>query len=172
EAGIAHTSALVDDANGTSVSYALAPAIGAGMAWTLSAGTNALLGARLSRAGVRIDYGSDDRSAGSGWVVDVRAMLEREVSGCASGPSRGCTALNAGVGALWAGGPDDVAPFTVDRGALLNGEIGASVRVMAARPVYLTLAAQAFRIGGATAGDPVRESGTVMRVMVGGRHGR
>ncbi|HUF30267.1 MAG TPA: hypothetical protein VMM77_06340, partial [Gemmatimonadaceae bacterium] len=47
EAGIAHTSALVDDANGTSVSYALAPAIGAGMAWTLSAGTNALLGARL-----------------------------------------------------------------------------------------------------------------------------
>jgi hypothetical protein len=172
EAGIAYTSALVEDANGTNVSYALAPAIGAGMAWTLSEGTNALLGARLGRAGVNINYGGGSQSAGSGWIVDVRAALERGVSGCAGGPARGCTSISAGVGALWAGGPDDVAPFTVDRGALLNGEIGASVRIASAQPIFLTGAAQAFRLGGATAGDPVRESGTVMRVLVGLRHGR
>lgn len=172
EAGIAYTSALVEDANGTSVSYSLAPAIGGGMAWTLSEGTNALLGARLSRAGVNIDYGGDSKSAGSGWIVDVRASLERDVSGCAGGASRGCTSISAGVGALWAGGPDDVAPFTVDRGALLNGEIGASVRIANSQPLYLTGAAQGFRLGGATAGDPIRESGTVMRVLVGVRHGR
>jgi hypothetical protein len=65
-----------------------------------------------------------------------------------------------------------VAPFTVGRGALLNGEIGASVRIASAQPIFLTGAAQAFRLGGATAGDPVRESGTVMRVLVGLRHGR
>ncbi len=172
EAGIAYTSALVEDANGTSVSYALAPAIGAGMAWTLSEGTNALLGARLSRAGVNIDYEGGSQSAGSGWIVDVRAALERELSGCAGGGARGCTSISAGVGALWAGGPDDVSPFTVDRGALLNGEIGASVRIASAQPIFLTGAAQAFRLGGATAGDPIRESGTVMRVLVGLRHGR
>ena len=172
EAGIAYTSALVEDANGTSVSYALAPAIGGGMVWTLSEGTNALLGARLSRAGVNIDYGSDSKSAGSGWIVDVRAALERAVSGCAGGATRGCTSISAGVGALWAGGPDDVAPFTVDRGTLLNGEIGASVRIASSRPLFITGAAQAFRLGGATAGDPIRESGTVMRVLVGVRHGR
>ena len=172
EAGIAYTSALVEDANGTSVSYALAPAIGGGMAWTLSEGTNAILGARLSRAGVNIDYGGDSKSAGSGWIVDVRASLERAVSGCAGGAARGCTSISAGVGALWARGPDDVAPFTVDRGALLNGEVGASVRIAGSQPLFLTGAAQAFRLGGATAGDPIRESGTVMRVLLGVRHGR
>lgn len=172
EAGIAYTSALVEDANGTSVSYALAPVLGAAMAWTLSPGTNAMLGARVSRAGVNVDHGGEPRSTGNGWIMDVRAELEREVSGCAGGPLRGCTAISAGVGALWAGGPDDVTPFTVDRGALLKGEIGASVRVDAARPLYLTTAAQAFRLGGATAADPIRESGTVIRVLVGVRHGR
>ncbi len=172
DAGIAYTSALVDDANGTSVSYALAPVIGGGMAWTLSEGTSALLGARLSRAGVNIDYGDDSKSAGSGWIVDVRASLERNVTGCAGGVARGCTSISAGVGALWAGGPDDVAPFSVDRGALLNGEIGASLRIATSQPIFLTGGAQAFRLGGATAGDPIHESGTVMRVLVGVRHGR
>jgi hypothetical protein len=121
---------------------------------------------------VNIDYGGDSKSAGSGWIVDVRASLERDVSGCTGEAARGCTSISAGVGALWAGGPDDVAPFTVDRGALLNGEIGASVRIASSQPLFLTGAAQAFRLGGATAGDPIRESGTVMRVLVGVRHGR
>jgi hypothetical protein len=65
-----------------------------------------------------------------------------------------------------------VAPFTVDRGAMLTGEIGAAVRIMAGQPLWITGAAQAFRLGGATVGDPIRETGTVMRFLVGVRHGR
>jgi hypothetical protein len=55
---------------------------------------------------------------------------------------------------------------------MLSGEIGAAVRVTRGLPLYLTGAAQAFRLGGSTASDPIRETGTVMRVLVGVRHGR
>jgi hypothetical protein len=171
DAAVVHTTNLVEDANGTSVTYGLAPALGAGYAWTLSPGTNAALGARVSRAGVDINYVSGSQSAGSGWVVDVRAVLEREIGPCAAA-MRGCAAVHAGGGATWASGPDDVAPFSTDRGAMLTGEVGAAVRVAGGRPVYVTGAAQAFRLGGATAGDPIRETGTVMRFLVGVRHGR
>jgi hypothetical protein len=172
EAAIVYSTNLVEDANGTSVAYALGPALGAGYAWTLSPGINAALGARVTRAGVSIDYGDGgSASAGSGWIVDARAVLERELGPCAMG-TRVCASVHAGAGATWAGGPDDVAPFTVERGALLTGEVGASLRVSSARPIFLTGAAQAFRLGGSTAGDPIREAGTVMRVLVGVRHGR
>ena len=172
EAGLAYSTNLLEDANGTSVSYAVGPAIGAGYAWTLSPGTNAVLGARLSRSGVSIDYADGgSESAGSGWVIDARAMLEREIGPCAAA-ERGCATVHAGAGAVWATGPDDVAPFTVDRGAMLAGEIGAAVRVARGLPLFLTGAVQAFRLGGSTVGDPVRETGTVMRVILGVRHGR
>lgn len=168
---MAYTTNLVEDANGTSVSYGLAPTVGAGLAWTLSPGINAAIAARASRAGVNIDFDDGAQSAGNGWVLDVRAALEREFGACAHG-ARGCTVLQGGIGALWATGPDDVAPFSTDRGAMLAGEIGAAVRLTNSRPLYLVGSAQAFRLGGATAGDPIRESGGVMRVHVGVRHGR
>jgi hypothetical protein len=171
EAALAHTTNLVEDANGTTVSYAVAPVLGAGYAWTLSQGTNAVLGARVSRAGVNVDYTSGSQSPGSGWVMDARAVLEREIGACSAG-ARGCASVHAGGGATWASGPDDVAPFTVDRGAMLTGEIGAAVRITAGQPLWITGAAQAFRLGGATVGDPIRETGTVMRFLVGVRHGR
>jgi hypothetical protein len=85
---------------------------------------------------------------------------------------RGCAAVHAGGGATWASGPDDVAPFSTDRGAMLTGDVGAAVRVAGGRPLFVTGGAQAFRLGGATAGDPIRETGTVMRFLVGVRHGR
>lgn len=172
EAGIAYSTNLVEDANGTNVSYALGPAIGAGYAWTLSPGTNAGVGARITRAGVSIDYGDGgSESAGSGWVIDARATLERELGPCAA-QAPGCASIHAGAGATWATGPDDVAPFTSDRGAMLAGEVGAAVRVARRLPLFVTAAAQAFRLGGSTAGDPIRDAGTVMRLLVGVRHGR
>jgi len=171
EAAVAYTTNLIEDENGTMVSYALAPAVGAAFAWTLSSGTNAVLGGRLSRAGVDVDFQGSSQSAGNGWVVDVRAALEREFGACSAG-TRGCTVLHAGGGALWATGPDDVAPFSTDRGAMLTGEIGIAVRVTSGMPFYLTGVAQAFRLGGSTASDPIRESGTVTRVLLGVRHGR
>lgn len=171
EAAVAYSTNLIEDANGTTVSFGLAPVLGAGIAWTLSQGTNAALGARVSRAGVDVDFGGGSRSAGNGWVVDIRAALEREFGACGMG-SRWCTALHGGVGALWAGGPDDVAPFSTDRGAMLTGEVGLAVRVASSLPLYLTGAAQAYRLGRSTAGDPIRESGTVTRILLGVRHGR
>ena len=173
ELGVAYATSLVDDANGTSVSYALAPVLGAAYAWTLSPGLSGSIGARASRAGVSIDYADGgSESAGSGWVLDARAALERELGGgCAAG-APGCAMLHAAAGATWASGPDDVVPFTVDRGTMLTGEIGAAVRVARARPLFVTGAAQAFRLGASTVGDPIRETGTVMRFLVGVRHGR
>ena len=171
EATVAYTTNLVEDANGTTVSYALAPTVGAAFAWTLSSGINALLGARVSRAGIDVDFESASQSAGSGWVLDLRAGIEREFGACGMG-ARGCTALHAGAGAVWMSGPDDVAPFSTDRGALVAGEVGLAVRITSGLPFYLTGTAQAFRLGGATASDPIRESGTVTRVLLGVRHGR
>lgn len=172
EAAVTYSTNLVEDENGTTVSYGLAPAVGAAFAWTLSSGTNAVLGARVSRAGIDIDFDGTSQSAGNGWVVDARAALERELGACGPDGAPGCTALHAGLGALWATGPDDVTPFSTDRGAMLSGEIGAAVRVTRGLPLYLTGTAQAFRLGGSTASDPLRETGTVMRVLVGVRHGR
>jgi hypothetical protein len=125
----------------------------------------------VSRAGLTVEYASGSQSAGNGWVIDARAALEREIGACAS-EGRGCASVHAGAGATWATGPQDVAPFTVDRGAMLSGEIGAAVRVTAGLPLFVTGAAQAFRLGGSTVGDPIRETGTVMRFLVGVRHGR
>lgn len=172
ELAAVYSTALVEDANGTDVGYAIAPALGAGYAWTLSPGLSASLGARATRAGVEIDYAGSRQSAGSGWIIDVRAALEREVARCGAPPSRGCTSIHAGLGALWAGGPGDVAPFTVERGAMLAGEVGAAVRVATTLPLFFTGAAQAFRMGGATVDDPIQETGTVVRFLVGVRHGR
>ena len=166
-----YSTSLVEDANGTTVSYALAPAVGAGVAWTLSPRTNGVIGARVSRAGIDIEFEGTSQSGGTGWVVDVRAALEREMGPCGA-TERGCAALHAGVGALWATGPDDVTPFSAGQGAMLAGEVGAAVRMTSGRPLYLTGAAQAFRLGGTTAGDPIRKAGTVMRLLVGVRHGR
>lgn len=172
EVAVAYSTNLVEDANGTTVSYGIGPAIGAGYAWTLSPALNAALGVRATRAGISIDYADGgSQSAGSGWVIDARALLEREFGPCTA-ETRGCASVHGGAGVTWAGGPDDVTPFSVDRGALLTGEFGAAIRVAAARPLYLTGDVQAFRLGGSTAGDPIRESGTVMRVLVGVRHGR
>lgn len=170
-AEVAFTTPLVEDGNGTTVRYAPAPAVGGGFAWTLSPGLSMVLGARAARAGVRVEDQGGERDAGSGWAVDATAALERTL-GCADPEGTGCLALRAGVGALWLGGPDDVTPFRAAGGARLQGEFGAAMRIAQGLPLHLTAAAQAFRLGGETAGDPVRESGTVLRVLVGVRHGR
>lgn len=171
EAGVGYSTHLIEDANGTTVSYAIAPAIGAALAWTLTPGTNGSIGARVSRAGVDVELGGNSESAGSGWVFDVRGLIERELGPCDPGEP-GCTAIHAGVGALWANGPDDVAPFSIARGAMLTGEAGLAVRITGGLPLFLTAAGQIFRLGGASASDPIEEAGTVTRILVGVRHGR
>jgi hypothetical protein len=55
---------------------------------------------------------------------------------------------------------------------MLAGEIGAAVRVATTLPLYFTGTAQAFRLGSATVSDPIQETGTVVRILVGVRHGR
>lgn len=172
EGGVALASALVEDANGTTVRYAPAPMLGAALAWTLSPGLSAAIGARVTRAGVRVEDAGGDRSAGSGWIVDAGASLERQLVGCGSEAAIGCTALRAAAGALWMGGPDDVTPFRTAGGARLQGELGAAVRIANRRPLYLTASGQAFRLGGETAADPIAEPGTVVRLLLGVRHGR
>jgi hypothetical protein len=171
EAGAGFSTNLVEDENGTTVSYALGPALGAAMAWTLTTNTNGIIGARLSRSGVNVELAGDSKSAGSGWVFDVRGLIERQLGPCAEG-APGCTAIHAGAGALWANGPDDIVPFTISRGAMLTGEAGIAVRIVRSRPIFLTGSGQVFRLGGASASDPIEEAGTVTRIVVGVRHGR
>jgi hypothetical protein len=172
-AGATLSTALVDDANGTTVRYGLGPALAIGGARPMGSSVTGTVTARISRSPIHVDYGDlGSQSDGSAWVVDAVAALEGLVAFCDDASARGCTSLHGGLGAIWAAGADDVFPFSTHTGPKLAAELGAAVRLSSARPLSLTLSGQAFRYGGESIADPIGEPGTVFRLFVGVRHGR
>ncbi|MEJ7810215.1 MAG: hypothetical protein WKG32_07320 [Gemmatimonadaceae bacterium] len=173
EAGIAYSTPLVHDGNGTDVAPALAPTLGVAIAWDAGPRTVLAAGLRASRAGLRVDDGRADESAGAAWQADLLAGVEQQVVGCARPGARGCVSVRGAAGFGRLTGPDDVLPFRSGGSSFHPvGEVGLAARVASARPWYASLAAQAMRIGGASTGDPIAEPGTVTRILLGVRYGR
>lgn len=168
EVGVAHSSVLVDDANGITVRMPWSPALGLGLAWEIAPATRLVLAGRVSTAPVQVRARYDQPggsstqwSAGRSWTVDGLASVEHDVWPGLS--------IRGGVGLLALRGPDDVAPFSTG-GIHAVAEAGLSWRLPVAAPLFATVAAQGYRAGGANEVDPVHP-GTVARVIVGLRRG-
>ncbi len=166
---MAHSSVLVDDANGITVRTAWAPALGAALAWPVASATRAVLGVGASTATIRVrtqydqpDGSSTEWSAGRSWVLDGAVGIERDL--------RPALSLRGGLGVLALRGPRDVAPF--GRGGLhAAAEVGAAWRLPTDHALFAALTVQGYRVGGRNALDPVRP-GSVSRLILSVRHGR
>jgi hypothetical protein len=163
---------LVKDGTGTTVTPRVAPAAGVAAAWDVAPRVAAVLRVRGSTSSLEIESDDGDWGGGRSWQLDAVASIEGEVFGCAAPRVVGCTVLHGGAGAAWLHGPRDVVPFRAGGATQRHwsGEVGASVRFR--RALFGTATAQAYRLGGAAAGDPVKEPGSVRRLLVGVRYGR
>ncbi|MFN2400097.1 MAG: hypothetical protein ABR543_15865 [Gemmatimonadaceae bacterium] len=171
EIAVGYSSPLVKDANGTEVRATWSPSIGAGIAWNVAPKTHLSLTLRGARPSLDLEHDGNSWSGGSATIVDVIAAAEREIW------QR--VALRAGLGLVWLTGPDDVAPFRGTSGSQrfhAAFDAGAVVRpawkALATRPIFLTFGIQGFRLGNATASDPVTKPGGILRFMAGVRYGR
>jgi hypothetical protein len=149
------------DGNGVEVQPGIAPTLGVARAWRRSDRVRVSLGLRGSRATVGIDARDGSYSAGTLTLLDLTATLERSLGALAA--VHGGAALVAGVG------PEDVQPFRLGGRRILSPalELGASVRVTRARPVFAVAAVQAYRAEPGTVGEP----GVVHRLILVLRHG-
>jgi hypothetical protein len=174
EAGLGFGGALVEDGSGATLAAGLGPFAGAGIAWGVAPRTTLAIGARAATATVRGEGGGSEWSAGRAWRVDVLVGLEQRLFGCAAeAEAPGCLAAHAGGGAVWLSGPRDVVPFRFGGNGLhFGGEVGASVRLLRARPLFATVSAGALRLGGESVLSPIGEPGWSRRFLVGVRHGR
>jgi hypothetical protein len=163
----AYTTPLVRDANGTEVRLPVGAALSAGSSWSVATRGRLALTARATMAPVDLEDDGDTWDGGMSWSLDGIAGLEWQVH------SR--LWLRAGVGALLLRGPRDVLPFRDASGTHAvhpTWEAGLAARLLGARPVFASLVAQGFRLGGATIGDPIDEPGAVARLLLGVRYGR
>jgi len=139
---------------------------GVGAAWLTGARTTLALTARVSGGSLRVE--------GSGGDWDGGSVVEGDLLGTVEWSLHPRAALRGGVGATWLRGPSDLVPFRESNDTPLHGAIvvGASARVLRARPLDAFLDVHATRYGGATVDDPVSEPGTVTRFVLGLRYGR
>jgi hypothetical protein len=149
--------------------------IGAGVARDLSARTTLAAGLRVAMAPLRFRDNAGARwGSGTAWQVDVVGSAERLALGCSAREAVGCTAVRAGAGIVFVGGPSDVVPFRRSGSRWgVGGEGGAAVRLWTARPLYLSATGQAYRLFGVS--DPLAgpvAAGVVGRALVGLRYGR
>lgn len=165
-AGGALSTAYVRDDNGTTVRPAAAPVIGVEVASVVGPRTTLAVTLRTSRTG--IDVRGDGRSwdGGSAWHTDATAAIERTLV-----PR---LALRGGLGLAWVRGPSDVAPFRFNNSSPFRpaAELGATYTFSRSRPLGASVALQAYRYGATTLADPIREPGTVKRLVIGVRYGR
>lgn len=159
--GVAATSPLLVDGNGTTVrvgpSAVVGAAVRAPVRWrALAFGAVA----RLSAGAVRLAEHGDARTAGRAWQSDLALLVEW--------PAHPRLMLHAGGGAAWVVGPRDVRPFADNaRGVRPAMEGGATWRPAARTPWAVGVTAQGFRVrpdGGSAGG--------VGRLLVLVRHGR
>ena len=163
-AGGALSTAYVRDDNGTTVRPAVAPGVGVEVATVVGARATLAIALRTSRAG--IDVRGDGRSwdGGTAWQTDATAAVERTLV-----PR---LAVRAGLGFAWLRGPSDVAPFRFNNASPIRpaAELGATYAL--SRALGALVAVQAYRYGATTLADPIREPGTVKRLVIGVRYGR
>lgn len=148
-------------------SAALGIAVGGGAAWRLGPRSRIAFGIRIARSSLEIAGDGREYSAGSAWTTDLMASMEYSLLPW--------IALRAGAGFLLLQGPDDVAPFAGTSGGdqlHAAAEAGLAAGLSRSRPVFATLTVQGFRLGGSTTSDPIKEPGTVTRVLFGLRYGR
>ena len=134
--------------------------------WDAGARTSAGVSVRVSVAPLRA------RDDGASWSAG-RATLAEALGAVEGTRLGGRLALRLAAGAMHVSGPRDVAPFRHASDAPLRWTVegGGAARPFTGRPLYLTLGAQAFPLGGAAAGDP-SAGGVVARLLLGVRHGR
>jgi len=165
-AGGALSTAYVRDDNGTTVRPGVALVVGVEAATKVGPRTTLSVALRTSRAG--IDVRSDGRTwdAGGAWQTDATAAVERTLV-----PR---LALRVGLGLAWVRGPSDVAPFRFNNASPIRpaAELGATYALPVSWPLAASVAAQAYRYGATTLEDPIREPGTVKRLVVGVHYGR
>lgn len=171
EIAVGYSTPLVKDANGTEVRATWSPAVGVGIAWNVASRTHVSLTLRGARPSLDLEHDGNSWSGGSATIVDVIAAAEREIG------QR--VALRAGLGLVWLTGPDDVAPFRGTSGSQrfhAAFDVGAAVRpvlnALSKRPIFVTFGVQGFRLGNATASDPVTQPGAILRFIAGVRYGR
>ena len=165
-AGGALSTAYVRDDNGTTVGAGIAPAVGVELATTVSPRTALAVAVRTSRAGIDVDGDGRSWDGGSAWQTDASAAVERTLA-----PR---LALRGGLGFAWVRGPGDLAPFRFNNRSPVRpaAELGATYALPLARPLAASITAQAYRYGATTLADPIREPGTVKRLIIGVRYGR
>jgi hypothetical protein len=166
ELGAAFGTRYLEDPSGVKVASQVLPMVGGGVAWTTGERTAVAITARLSGGPLRISSGGgDDWSGGTVMHGDLLGTVEWVVHPRAT--------VHAGVGAAWLRGPSDLAPFRFNNGTPVHagGVVGASARLLRARPLDLIFDLQAVRYGGGSAGDPIPEPGTVTRYVLGVRYG-
>ena len=166
ELGASFGARYLEDAGGVKVQSRLLPVVGVGVAWTTGERTAVGITARLSGGPLRLSSGGgDDWSGGTVMHGDLLGTVEWAAHPRAT--------VHAGVGAAWLRGPSDLAPFRFNNGTPVHagGVVGASARLLRARPLHLFFDLQAVRYGGGSAGDPIPEPGTVTRYVIGVRYG-
>jgi hypothetical protein len=165
-AGGALSTAYVRDDNGTTVRPGVAPVVGAEVATVVGPRTTLAATLRTSRASIDVSGDGRSWSGGSAWQTDATATVERTVA-----PR---LALRGGLGLAWVRGPSDIAPFRFNNASPVRpaAELGATYALSLSRPLRASIAAQAYRYGATTLEDPIREPGTVKRLVVGVRYGR
>jgi hypothetical protein len=178
EAGAALTRRIFRDVGRVDLTAGAAPSVGVARVWHRASGTSLSLGVRASRAGLAVEYPvSDDPSparrdepysVGTLWQGDAIASAER--------PFGRRVALQVGAGGVVRRGPADVLPFKLAGATTISPalELGASLRLSPARPLFAAATVQAYRASGAEA-DPAGgggESGSVQRLILVLRYGR
>ncbi len=172
EAAVAVARPILEDGNGTTVKPGIGPVGGIMAAWLTGGRTVLTLGMQGSTFSLRLKDGDASWSGGHAWQVDIMGGVERQIAGCATRDSRGCTLGRGALGGTWLRGPGNVIPFRFGgSGVHPAGEVGATVRLLVKRPLSATVMAHAFRLGGSRAEDPVSGPGTALQFRFGARYG-